>query len=139
MLEQLCPSAGPSCLLYVGGTEPVLVLCSPAQNRHRSSASSQRAQGICVALVQHRPSVFDAGPALYRCCADVLSLLDYDVIPFNEHNTNYAFFYLIMYAYFNLGNFIMYRPYVFFYSYYMHCNNYCIEYFINKKKKNQFR
>ena len=40
-----------------------------------------------------------------------------------------------MYAYFNLINFIMYRPYVFFYSYYMPCNNYCIEYFIKKKKK----
>ena len=80
----------------------MLVLCSPAQNRHRASASSQRAQGICVALVQHRPSVFDAGPALYRCCADVLSLLDYDVIIFNEQNKNYAYFYFIMYAYFKM-------------------------------------
>ena len=37
-------------------------------------------------------------------------------------------------AYFILINFIMYKPYVFFYSYYMPCNNYCVEYFINKKK-----
>ena len=51
---------------------------------------------------------------LYRCCADVLSLLDYDVITFNEHNKNYASFYFKMYAYFNLINFIMYRPCVFF-------------------------
>ena len=90
-----------------------------------------------MALVQHRPSVFDAGPALYtcRCCADVLSLLDYDVITFNEHNKNHAHFYFIMYAYFNLINIIMYRPYSFFLnSYYMPCNNYCIKYFINKKK-----
>ena len=66
-----------------------------------------------MALVQHRSSVFDAGPALYRCCTDVLSLLGYDVITFNEHNKNYAYFYFIIYAYFNLINFIMYRPYVF--------------------------
>ena len=83
---------------------------------------------------QQRPSVFVAGPALYRCWADMLSLLDYDVITSNEHNKNNAYFYFIMYAYFNLINFIMYRPYVFFYSYYMPCNKYCIEYFINKKK-----
>ena len=62
-----------------------------------------------MALMQHRPSVLDAGPALYMCCADVLSLLGYDVITFNEHNTNYAYFYFIIYAYFNLINFIMYH------------------------------
>ena len=48
---------------------------------------------------------------------------------------NYAYFYFIINAYFNLNNFTMYRPYVFFYSYCMPCNNYCIEYFINKKNK----
>ena len=86
---------------------------SNLRNRHRLSASSPRSQGICVALVQRRPSVFDAGPALYRCCTDVLSLLGCDVVTFNEHNTNYAYFIVIMYAYFNLINFIMYEPYVF--------------------------
>ena len=76
-----------------------------------------------MALVQRRPSVFDAGPALYRSCTDVLSLLGFNVVTFNEHDKNYvtfnehdknyAYFYFIIYAYFNLTNFIMYRPYAF--------------------------
>ena len=28
--------------------------------------------GICVAFVQLRPNVFDAGQTLWRCCADVV-------------------------------------------------------------------
>ena len=49
-------------------------------------------EGICVALGQHRPNVFDAGPALYRCCTDVSSLLGCVVVYFNEHNKNYVYF-----------------------------------------------
>ena len=33
------------------------------------------AQNICITFIQRRPNVFDAGPTLYKCYANVLCLL----------------------------------------------------------------
>ena len=36
---------------------------------------SQRTQNICITFVQRRPNVFDVGPTLYKCYANVLCSL----------------------------------------------------------------
>ena len=36
---------------------------------------TQQTQNICIAFVQRRPNVFDAGPTLYKCYTNVLCLL----------------------------------------------------------------
>ena len=35
----------------------------------------QQTQNICITFVQRRPNVFDVGPTLYKCYANVLCLL----------------------------------------------------------------
>ena len=112
MLEQLCPSAGPTfvfavCRMYWAGVGSLFSSTEQAPVQCFLSAGAGHLCGIDAASAQR----LRRWSALYGCCADVLS---YDVIIFNEHNKNYAYFYFIMYAYFNLINFIMYRPYVFF-------------------------
>ena len=112
MLEQLCPSAGPTfvfavCRMYWAGAGSMLSSTEQAPAQCFLSAGAGHLCGIGAASAQRRRR----WPALYRCCTDVLSLLGYDVITFNEHNKNYAYFYFIIYAYFNLINFIMYRQF----------------------------
>ena len=38
--------------------------------------TAQQTQNLCVTFVQRQPNVFDAGPALYKCYANVLCLLE---------------------------------------------------------------
>ena len=50
---------------------------------HRTSgvltyfSASEQAQNICITFVQRWPNVFDVGPTLYKCYANVLCLLGY--------------------------------------------------------------
>ena len=37
--------------------------------------SNQQTQNICITFIQRRPNVFDVGPTLYKCYANVLYLL----------------------------------------------------------------
>ena len=39
---------------------------------------TQQIQNICITFIQRRPNVFDVGPTLYKCYANVLRLLDID-------------------------------------------------------------
>ena len=36
------------------------------------SSTAQQTQNICIKFVQHRPNIFDVGPTLYKCYANVL-------------------------------------------------------------------
>ena len=36
---------------------------------------AQQTQNICITFIQRRPNVFDVGPTLYKCYANVLCLL----------------------------------------------------------------
>ena len=48
----------------------------PVVLRHAAwDIASQQALKICKTLIQRRPSVFDVGPTLYQCYANVLCLL----------------------------------------------------------------
>ena len=50
----------------------MLVLCSPAQNRHWPTPATQN---ICITFVQCWTTVEDVGPTLYKCYTNVLCLL----------------------------------------------------------------
>ena len=46
---------------------------------------NQQAQNICITFAQRRTNVFDVGPALYKCCTNVLCLLGIIYINLREH------------------------------------------------------
>ena len=48
----------------------------PVVLRHAAwDIASHQALNICKTLIQRRPNVFDVGPTLYQCYANVLCLL----------------------------------------------------------------
>ena len=52
-----------------------------------SPGQSQQTQNICIIFVQRRRKVFDVGPTLYKCSANVFCLLGCEVI--TQHLCNF--------------------------------------------------
>ena len=42
---------------------------------YKVTCIAQQTQNICITFVQHRPNVFDVGPTLYKCHANVSCLM----------------------------------------------------------------